>query len=113
MHGAATSSGTSHSQVFTSLDCDREALPRHPLLDLVGDVAAEQVERAVGHVDDAHQAEDEGEAARDDEERGGEGDRVEHDLAGRTPGSWTAEPNVVVRQPPLPISGGVFVMKRM
>ena len=29
------------------------------------------------------------------------------------PGSWTAEPNVVVRQPPLPISGGVFVMKRM
>ena len=66
----------------------------------------------MGHVDDAHQSEDECEAARDDEERAREGERVEHDAQERA-GSWTAEPNVVVRQPPLPISGGVFVMKRM
>ena len=36
-------------------------------LELQRDVAAEQEERAVRHVDDAHQAEDEREAARDDE----------------------------------------------
>ena len=51
MQGAATSSGTIHSQVLTSLD-DREALPRHALLNLVRDVAAEEVERAVSHVDE-------------------------------------------------------------
>ena len=48
--------------------------------DLVGgDDVAEQVEGAVGHVDDAHEAEDEGEAARDDEERARERQRVQHD----------------------------------
>ena len=35
--------------------------------ELVADVAAEQVERAVGKVDVAHQAEDQREAARDQE----------------------------------------------
>ena len=83
MQGAATRSGTSHSQVFTSLRREREALAGHRLLDLVGDVAAEEVERAVGHVHDPHQPEDQGEAARDDEEGRRERDRVEDDLQER------------------------------
>jgi hypothetical protein len=58
---------------------DREALTSHRLLNLVGDVAAEEVEGAVRHVHDAHQPENQGEPARDDEERSGEGDRVEED----------------------------------
>ena len=51
----------------------------HLLLHLVRDVAREEVERAVGHVHDPHQAEDEREAARNDEEQPGEGDGVEED----------------------------------
>ena len=65
---------------FPRVDVGRlngEALSRHPLLDLVRDVGAEEVEGAVRHVDGAHEAEDEGEAARDDEEEPGERDRVE------------------------------------
>ena len=27
-------------------------------------------------------------------------------------GSWTAEPNVVVRQPPPPVAGGIVAMNR-
>jgi hypothetical protein len=50
------------------------------LLHLQREVAAEQVERAVRHVDDAHQTEDQREAAGDDEEQGGERHAVErHD----------------------------------
>ena len=41
------------------------------------DVPAEQEEGAVRHVDDAHQAEDQGEAARDDEVEPGRGDAVQ------------------------------------
>jgi hypothetical protein len=55
---------------------DREPGARHLLLDVVGDVAAQQVERAVGHVHDPHEPEDEREAARDDEEQPGEGQPV-------------------------------------
>ena len=59
---------------------DREApLPRHLLLDLVGDVARQQVERPVGHVHHPHQAEDERETARDDEQEPCERERVEQD----------------------------------
>ncbi len=46
-------------------------------LELERDVAAEQEERAVGHVDDAHEAEDQREAARDDEVETGRGDGVQ------------------------------------
>ena len=49
----------------------------HPLLNLVRDVAAQEVEDAVGHVHDAHEPEDEREAAGDDEEPAGKGHRVE------------------------------------
>jgi hypothetical protein len=62
---------------------EREALAGHALLHLVGDVAPEEVEGAVRHVHDAHEAEDQREAARDDEEGGGEGERVEDDLEER------------------------------
>ncbi len=55
-----------------------ESGPGHPLLDLVRDVAAEEVEGAVRHVDHAHEPEDEREAARDDEEQSGERETVEH-----------------------------------
>ena len=48
-----------------------------PLLHVVRDVAAEQEERALRHVDHPHQPEDEGEAARDDEEQPGEGQAVQ------------------------------------
>ncbi len=50
---------------------------RHLLLHLVGDVAAEEVEGAVGHVHDAHEPEDEREPARDDEEQARERQPVE------------------------------------
>ena len=50
---------------------DREPRAGHLLLHLVGDVAAEEVERAVRHVDDAHEPEDQREAARDDEQEPG------------------------------------------
>ena len=56
---------------------------RHPLLYLVRDVAAEEVERAVGHVDDAHEPEDEREPARDDEQEPGERETVEDGLEER------------------------------
>ena len=49
------------------------------LLHLQREVAAEQVERAVRHVDHAHQAEDQREAARDDEVQRGERRAVERD----------------------------------
>jgi len=55
---------------------DRQAeAPAHHLvlLKLVTQVGAEQVEGAVRHVDDAHQPEDEGEAAGDDEVEAGQG----------------------------------------
>ena len=54
------------------------ALADHVALQLQRDVAAEQEERAVRHVDDAHQAEDQREAARDDEVERGGGDPVQH-----------------------------------
>ena len=47
---------------------EAEAGAGHPLLHLVGDVAAEEVQGAVRHVHDAHEPEDEREAARDDEQ---------------------------------------------
>ena len=43
------------------------ALPDPVPLELQRDVAAEEEERAVRHVDDAHQPEDQREPARDDE----------------------------------------------
>ena len=51
----------------------------HPLLQLEGEEAGEHEERAVRHVDDAHQAEDQREAARDDEVEAGEREAVEAD----------------------------------
>ena len=48
-----------------------------PLLQVIGDVAAEQVQRPVRHVHDPHQPEDEREAAGHDEEHAGERHRVE------------------------------------
>ena len=56
---------------------EREPGSRHPLLNLVGDVATEEVERAMRHVDDAHEPEDQREAARDDEEQARERQPVE------------------------------------
>ena len=56
---------------------------RHPLLHLVGDVATEEVEGAVGHVHDAHEPEDEREPARDDEQQPGEREAVEDGLEER------------------------------
>ena len=56
---------------------EREAARRSSSPDLERDVAAEQVEGAVGHVDDAHEPEDQREAARDDEEEPGEREAVE------------------------------------
>jgi hypothetical protein len=58
---------------------DGESLAGHRLLDLVCDVAAEQVKGAVGHVHHAHEPEDQREAAGDDEQQAGERDRVEED----------------------------------
>ncbi len=49
------------------------------LLEIEGKVAAEQVERPVRHVDDAHQPEDERESARDDEEEARERETQEQD----------------------------------
>ena len=62
----------------------REAEPRvlrePALLHLQRQVAAEQIQRAVRHVDHAHEAEDQREAARHDEVEPGERDAVErHD----------------------------------
>lgn len=51
---------------------------------------------AVRHVDDAHEPEDEGEAARDDEEQPSERDRIEQDPE-KPAGLSIAAPNVVVR----------------
>ena len=53
--------------------------PRQALLQLEGEEAGEHVERAVRHVHDAHQAEDEREAARDDEIEAGEREPVQAD----------------------------------
>ena len=90
----ATSSGTTHSQrVDLSSAGARSPAPRHPLLHLVGDVAAEEVEGAVRHVHDAHQPEDEREAARDDEEEPANV-RPSSTVAKNDAGSWIAEPNV-------------------
>ena len=61
-----------------ALEAERAALADHAPLDRERDVAAEQEERAVRHVDDAHEAEDEREAARDDEVEAGGGDAVQH-----------------------------------
>ena len=55
----------------------RAPSPTRSPLQLERDVAAEQEERAVRHVDDAHQPEDEREAARDDEVERRRGDAVE------------------------------------
>ena len=59
-------------------EAEGAALPDLGPLELERDVAAEQEERAVGHVDDAHQPEDEREAARDDEVEPGDGHPVQH-----------------------------------
>ena len=56
---------------------DVAGLADHPLLHVDRDVGGEQEERAVGHVDGAHQPEDEGEAGRDDEQQAGERQSVE------------------------------------
>ena len=59
-------------------DDDEGAEPRAGRLDeLVADIAAEQIERAVREVDVLHQAEDQGEAAGDEEIERAEGDAVE------------------------------------
>ena len=98
MQTIATSHGTTHSSVFTSVGLQAEPGARHPLLDLVGDVAAEEVERAVRHVHDAHEPEDEREAARDDEEQPGEREPVEH---GRQERARVVERRAGVRRPPV------------
>ena len=97
-HAHATSSGSTHSQVFTSLACSEKPCAGHPLLDLVRDVAAEEVEGAVGHVDDAHQPEDQREAARDDEEQAGERERVEQREEER---AGVVDRRAEVRRPPV------------
>ncbi len=56
---------------------DGEPGTGHLLLHLVRDVPAEEVERPVRHVDDAHEAEDQREPARDDEQQTGEGEPVQ------------------------------------
>ena len=64
---------------------DVALLADHPLLDLDGDVGGEQEQRAVGHVDRAHQAEDQREPGGDDEVQPGRGQPVEEgddELAG-------------------------------
>ena len=61
-----------------ALQAEGASLADHAPLDRERDVAAEQEERAVRHVDDAHQPEDEREAARDDEVEAGGGDAVQH-----------------------------------
>ena len=59
-------------------EAERAALADEVALQLERDVAAEQEERAVRHVDDAHQAEDQGEAGRDDEVQARRRDAVQH-----------------------------------
>ena len=56
--------------------------PAHDVvaLELECGIGAQQVERAVGHVDDSHEAEDEREAARDDEVEAREGEPGERHL---------------------------------
>ena len=56
---------------------ERGVLADEPALELQGDVPAEQEERAMRHVHDAHQPEDEREATRDDEVDAGRGDAVQ------------------------------------
>ena len=77
----ATTSGTIQSARLASElpNADVGLAARHPLLQLEGEEAGEHVERAVGHVDDAHQPEDEREPARDDEVEAGEREPVEAD----------------------------------
>jgi hypothetical protein len=58
-------------------EAERAAASDHVALDAQRDVAAEQEERAVRHVDDAHQAEDQREPARDDEVQRRRGEPVE------------------------------------
>ena len=60
-----------------ALEPERAAPADEVALHLERDVTAEQEERAVGHVHDAHQAEDQREAARHDEVERGGGDAVQ------------------------------------
>ena len=56
----------------------------HLLLQVDGDVGSEQEQGTVGHVDSAHQPEDQGESGSDDEHQTGKGDSIEecdHKLA--------------------------------
>ena len=81
----------------------REALRLrvHLLLDLVGDVAAQEVEGAVGHVDDPHEPEDEREAAGDDEQQAGERQGIEQDLEERL---RVMDRRAEVRRPPVAVA---------
>ena len=74
-----TTAGTIQCVRFTcELDSPNDAATLdHVPLHLQRDVAAEQEERAVRHVDDAHQPEDQREAARDDEVERRGGDAVQ------------------------------------
>ena len=76
---AATSSTTNQ---LSRLTCAEETVDvgvarDDPALHVDRDVRRDEVERAVRHVDDAHQPEDEREAARDDEVERAQRDRVE------------------------------------
>ena len=99
MQTIATSHGTTQSSVLTSDDCRPEPRSRHSLLHLVRDVAAEEVEGAVGHVHDPHEPEDEREPARHDEEEPGEREPVED--RGQE-GAEVVERRAGVRRAPVP-----------
>jgi hypothetical protein len=64
-------------EIAIVIRAERPAFADHVPLQLERDVAAEEEERAVRHVDDAHQAEDEREPARDDEVERRGGDAVQ------------------------------------
>ena len=61
----------------TSPWLDVARLADHLLLQVDGDVGGEQEQGAVGHVDGAHQPEDQGEPGSDHEHQTGKGDTVE------------------------------------
>ena len=82
---APTSIGTTQDAMLTSAGSMLRVLPTMRSLELDGDVGGEQEQGAVGHVDRAHQAEDQGEPGRDHEHQAGKGDPVEEgdeELAG-------------------------------
>ena len=65
--GRPDEQGDDPRQHVDVLGGDVALLADHPLLDLDRDVGGEQEQGTVGHVDGAHQPEDQGEPGRDDE----------------------------------------------